>query len=92
MPLVKLSATRGINAEYLMEWQDLPDGEQPSLLLTMGVHAVQEGAYTITLVGEERLTMLSWLDRESDIMVPPLSGEPGEGPESQQGWDDLLKT
>ena len=92
MHLVKLSPTRGINAEHLMEWQDLPDGDPPSLVFTMGVHAAHEGASTITLVGEERLLMLRWLDRESDIVAPPLSEEPEEGHASQQGWDDLLKT
>jgi hypothetical protein len=77
--LVKLSPTRGINVEHLMAWQDLPDGAQPSLLLTMDVTAAPEGASTITLVGEERLVMLRWLDRESDIVAPPLNGEPREG-------------
>jgi hypothetical protein len=92
MHLIKLSPTRGLNAEHLMKWQDLPEGGQPSLLLTLGVTAAQEGPSTITLVGEERLIMLRWLDRQSDIVAPPLSGEPEEGYESQQDSDDLLTT
>jgi hypothetical protein len=92
MHLVKLSSTRGLNAAHLREWQDLPDGDPPSLALTMGVHAAQERASTITLVGDERLLMLRWLDRESDIVAPPLSEEPAGGHASQQDWDNLLKT
>ena len=37
MHLIKLSPTRGINAEHLLKWQDLPKGGQPSLLLTLGI-------------------------------------------------------
>jgi hypothetical protein len=90
--LIKLSPTRGINAEHLLKWQDLPEGGQPSLLLTLGVPAAQEGPSTLTLVGEERRIMLRWLDRQSDLVAPPLSGEPEEGYESPQDSDDFLTT
>ena|SRR5215470_13462198 len=96
MHLVRISALRGINADHIMEWQDRPIGDTPMLTLTMRASTANEAGHqqpsTITLVGEERLTMLDWLERESDMVVLPPSGAPGGSPASQQGWDDLLKT
>jgi hypothetical protein len=97
MHLVSISALRGMNADHILEWQDLPSGDTlPMLMLTMNASsendAGQQQPYTITLVGEERLTMLDWLKRESDMGVSPPSMGQGGTQAQQTDYSDLTPT
>src|SRR5262245_50775966 len=66
MYFVKLSDTRGVNLDHVVQWYDLPEGLYPAslVLVTTAPSQHETGArepYEIRLEGDEREAMLHWL-------------------------------
>jgi hypothetical protein len=66
MHLVRLSATQGVNLDHVVEWTDNTEPTIPWLRVVLTPTSWHDMGHPtphiLALTGEERLTMLKWLE------------------------------